>query len=102
MINKRHEPVDNRDENKVKRFADEKTDEKIHRHLSDINDVISEEDIENVRTDVVPASESLQSSETTHEALNEDAVRPNTENTANANNDAQTIRERTRKVQTNE
>ncbi len=34
------------------KFSDEKTKEKIHKHLSDINDTISEEDIKNVITDV--------------------------------------------------
>ncbi|MCW3091997.1 MAG: hypothetical protein JWP81_3066 [Ferruginibacter sp.] len=52
MINKRNAPVDNRNENPQKRFTDEKTDEKIHKHLSDINDQISDKDIENIRTDI--------------------------------------------------
>ena len=35
-----------------KSFEDSNTYEKVHRHLRDINDVISEEDISNVRTDI--------------------------------------------------
>ncbi len=35
-----------------KSYEDVKTYEKIHRHLRDINDVISEADIQNVRTDM--------------------------------------------------
>ncbi len=34
-------------------FEDTITYQKIHRHLRDINDTISEEDIRNVRTDIV-------------------------------------------------
>lgn len=32
-------------------FSDERTDEKMHRHIADINDVITEQDIRNVKTD---------------------------------------------------
>lgn len=35
-----------------KSFEDASTYEKVHRHLRDINDVISEDDIRNVRTDI--------------------------------------------------
>ena len=35
-------------------FEDKKTDNKIRKHLTDINDVITEEDIKNVRTDFEP------------------------------------------------
>jgi len=34
-------------------YADKETYDKVHRHLTDINDTISEEDIENVSTDIV-------------------------------------------------
>lgn len=33
-------------------FLDDATQERIHKHLSDINDVITEEDIRNVKTDM--------------------------------------------------
>lgn len=33
-------------------YEDQKTHDKIRRHLSDINDVITEEDIRNVKTDM--------------------------------------------------
>lgn len=39
------------DPNKEK-FSDEKTENKIHHHLNDQNDLISDEDIKDVRTDV--------------------------------------------------
>lgn len=45
-------------------YADKDTYDKVHRHLSDINDTISEEDIENVSTDIVVAN--------THEAKTND------------------------------
>ena len=34
-------------------YADQVTYDKVHRHLRDINDTITEQDIENVRTDIV-------------------------------------------------
>lgn len=34
-------------------YADKETYDKVHLHLRDINDTISEEDIENVSTDIV-------------------------------------------------
>ncbi len=34
-------------------YADKDTYDKVHRHLRDINDTISEEDIKNVSTDIV-------------------------------------------------
>jgi|GEM_PF-1868351 len=34
-------------------YADKETYDKVHRHLTDINDTISEEDIKNVSTDIV-------------------------------------------------
>ena len=37
-------------------FQDEATNKKIHQHLSDKTDVISEQDIENVRTDFPKAA----------------------------------------------
>ncbi len=33
-------------------FFDHATKEKIHKHLSDINDIITEEDIKNIKTDM--------------------------------------------------
>ena len=33
-------------------FFDFATKEKIHKHLSDINDIITEEDIRNIKTDM--------------------------------------------------
>ena len=35
-------------------FRDEKTKRKVEKHMSDINDRITEEDIRNVKTDVTP------------------------------------------------
>jgi len=38
--------------NKFKKFVDEATQDKIHKHLMDINDTISEQDIKNIKTDI--------------------------------------------------
>ncbi|MEO6722155.1 MAG: hypothetical protein ABIN67_17445 [Ferruginibacter sp.] len=45
------DPFSNQDRNTEEVFHDEVTNRKIHRHLSDKNDIISEDDIRNVRTD---------------------------------------------------
>lgn len=36
----------------TKVYFDDVTQDKIHKHLSDINDVITEQDIKNVKTDM--------------------------------------------------
>ena len=51
MIYKGKHPIEGREKTSEEIFSDEKTDEKIRRHFSDINDVITEEDIANVKTD---------------------------------------------------
>ena len=45
-------------------YADKDTYDKVHRHITDINDTISEEDIKNVSTDIVVIN--------THEPLEND------------------------------
>lgn len=50
MINKGNGPLPGQEVSTKDLFSDEKTDHKIHLHLSDINDVISEQDIKNVKT----------------------------------------------------
>ena len=42
------EPKTSHDSNEI--FSDEATRDKIHKHLSDINDVITEDDIKNAKT----------------------------------------------------
>jgi|GEM_PF-2685422 len=51
---KGHESSEQNEEEKPYTFSDEKTKEKIQRHLSDPHDVISENDIRNVK---IPGSE---------------------------------------------
>lgn len=51
MINDDKDPVPGQDETTEKITPDEKTTMKVHQHLSDINDVISDQDIKNVNTD---------------------------------------------------
>ena len=38
-------------------FKDESTHEKIHRHLSDINDQITDQDISNIKTEMTSATQ---------------------------------------------
>ncbi|MEO6546666.1 MAG: hypothetical protein ABIN94_01655 [Ferruginibacter sp.] len=40
-------------EKENKKFNDDLTDKRVHEHLVNENDIISDEDIENVKTDVV-------------------------------------------------
>ena len=42
------------------KFSDEKTKNKIHHHLNNANDVISDDDIKNVRTDIEVQAEPSQ------------------------------------------
>ena len=58
MIYKGKDPIEGRDKTSEELFSDENTDEKIRRHFSDINDVITEEDIANVKTDFETGIES--------------------------------------------
>jgi len=51
MTNKKNDPGAGQDKKSEEVFSDEKTSLKIHQHLSDKNDEISEEDIQNARTD---------------------------------------------------
>ncbi|MEO6455010.1 MAG: hypothetical protein ABIN97_13090 [Ginsengibacter sp.] len=48
--NKKQKPF--MDDEKHEKFIDEQTKNKIARHLTDINDEISEEDIKNIITDI--------------------------------------------------
>ncbi len=48
MAKKTSAPTNNED--KI-RFTDQSTDKRIHEHLSNANDIISEDDIRNVKTD---------------------------------------------------
>ncbi|MDO9376623.1 MAG: hypothetical protein Q7T76_19515 [Ferruginibacter sp.] len=59
MIYKGKDPIEGTDKTSEQLFADEKTDEKIRRHFSDINDVITEADIENVKTNFGEAGTTL-------------------------------------------
>jgi hypothetical protein len=55
-------------------FFDAATREKIDRHLSDINDTISDEDIRNVITDIRSGNSDLQSSRNSYN--DEGAISP--------------------------
>ena len=47
-----NEPFSNENLPDKEKFADEKTESKIHRHLTDEKDEISDDDIKEVRTDI--------------------------------------------------
>ena len=49
-------PINEQEGNREETFLDEATHERIRRHIADKNDVISEEDIRNVRTDIYDAA----------------------------------------------
>lgn len=51
MTKKNNQPVPLQVKKDEGKFSDENTDLKIHQHLSDKNDQITEQDIENVKTD---------------------------------------------------
>lgn len=44
----------------AEKFYDKKTENKIHHHLTDANDLISDDDIKNIRTDIGDQSEPSQ------------------------------------------
>ncbi len=56
MIYKGKDPVEGLGKTSEEIFSDERTDQKIRQHFSDINDVITEEDIRNVKTDFHPVT----------------------------------------------
>lgn len=60
MINKPIDPDSLENDPKPERFFDEKTENKVHQHLSDASDLISDEDIKEVRTDVGVTAEPSQ------------------------------------------
>ena len=70
MIYKGKDPVEGREKTSEQLFSDEKTDEKIRRHFSDINDVITEADIENVKTNFDEPVETTESSEASKKTAN--------------------------------
>ena len=51
MQNNNEQLFEESEPNKEK-FSDEKTQNKVHQHLSDATDIISDEDIKSIRTDV--------------------------------------------------
>jgi len=59
MINKGNGSLPGQEVSTKDLFSDEKTDHKIRQHISDINDVISEQDIKNVKTDFYEKSSEM-------------------------------------------
>lgn len=66
-------------------FTDEVTKRKIQRHLSDINDQITEEDIENVKTDVTPNSNNTEAIDGANRLYSEE-VKKERRNKSDGNN----------------
>ena len=54
------EPLSKNNIPEEEKFSDEKTENKIHHHLTDANDLISDDDIKNIRTDIGDPSEPSQ------------------------------------------
>ncbi len=52
MIPEKEDQQNDSPDNEPKKFVDEVTQNKINRHLHDINDLISEQDIRNIKTDI--------------------------------------------------
>lgn len=50
----------NKEEKKTLIFTDKRTKEKVDKHLSDINDEITADDIANIKTDVTPNTPNLE------------------------------------------
>ena len=75
MTDKQKNPGTGQDKKSEEVFSDEKTSLKIHQHLSDKNDEISEQDLQNIRTDFnddnPPGEEQNASSEETENEKNE-------------------------------
>ena|SRR5687768_4654965 len=81
MIYKGKDPIEGQEKTSEELFSDEKTDEKIRRHFSDINDVITEQDIANVKTDfdtgienVNPGEDATDPAQRTEGNLQDEAV----------------------------
>ena len=84
MIYKGKDPIEGQEKTSEELFSDEKTDEKIRRHFSDINDVITEQDIANVKTDfdtgienVIPGEDGTEKTSRTEGSLDNEAVQTN-------------------------
>ncbi len=55
-------------------FSDKKTDDKIHKHLEDENDEITDADLENIKTEMTPASEDQVKEAARKEGYSEDEI----------------------------
>ena len=55
-------------------FTDEKTDDKVHKHLEDKNDVITDADLENIKTEMTPATEEQEKTAARKEGYSEEEI----------------------------
>ncbi len=74
-----NKPLSSYTEDNDYEFSDKKTRNKIVKHLSDINDTISDEDISNVITDISSGQPADKIQPATTNVLGEDAVIPDDE-----------------------
>ena len=55
-------------------FTDEETDKKVHRHLADENDLITDEDLENIKTYMTPATDAEEKEEGRKQGFSEEEL----------------------------
>lgn len=55
-------------------FTDERTDDKVHKHLEDENDVITDADLENIKTEMTPATEAEEKEAARKEGFSEEEI----------------------------
>ncbi len=55
-------------------FIDERTDEKVQKHLEDESDIITDADLENIKTEMTPATEAQEKEAARKEGYSEDEI----------------------------
>lgn len=55
-------------------FTDERTDQKVHKHLEDEDDVITDADLENIKTEMTPATEAEEIEAARKEGFSEEEI----------------------------
>ena len=55
-------------------FTDDRTDDKVHKHLEDKNDVITDADLENIKTEMTPATEAQEKAAARKEGYSEGEI----------------------------
>lgn len=55
-------------------FTDDRTDDKVHKHLEDEDDVITDADLENIKTEMTPATEAEEKEAARKEGYSEEEI----------------------------